>query len=152
MIKEKSKASKEQYENAENKTKHMKTTRCVFEDETRSSRRKKLSANQLLENPTSMNSCCTWMTINPPNLYLPVYLSSPNSSGQPTPQVFSSPSFLESPLLSHLQKATKVFGFGYSFSHFQCHSLTHKVVFVDEEGDYKSLSIQWKRWKRKMRT
>ena len=74
--KEQSRASKEQYENAENKTNHMKTPRHVFKEEnpiTRGKKKKKiLSVNPSSKNFTSMNSCKTWVTINPSSLYLPM--------------------------------------------------------------------------------
>ena len=98
-----------------------------MEEENLSPRCKNLSPDHLSKKSTRMNSCSTWMTINPLSLYLPVYLSLPSSSQLPTPRVFSSPSFPKSPPLSYQWKATKGFGFGYGISCFQCHSLTHKV-------------------------
>ena len=109
-----------------------------MEEENPSSECKNLSTDHPLENSTRMNSCrlcSTWMTINSPSLYLPVYLSPPSSSQQPTPLVFSSPNFPESPPLSYQRKATKRFGFGYGVSNVIL-SLT-KSMFVDEEGVYR---------------
>ena len=54
--KEQSRASKEQYENAENKTNHMKTPRCVFKEEnpiTRGKKKKKKSSPSTPRRKTS---------------------------------------------------------------------------------------------------
>ena len=89
--KEQSRASKEQYENVENETNHMKNTRTCFQrgkpdhpkkkkktkkqkkkQKQKQKNKKKLSVNHSSKNFTSMNSCKTWVTINSPSLYLPV--------------------------------------------------------------------------------
>ena len=85
------KQDKEQYENVENKTNHMKNTKTCFQrgkpDHPKKKKKKqnktkqknknknkkqKLSVNHLSKNFTNMNSCKTWVTINSPSLYLPV--------------------------------------------------------------------------------
>ena len=84
------KQDKEQYENVENKTYHMKNTKTCFQrgkpnhpkkqkknkkkqKKTKTkTKNKKLSVNHSSKNFTNMNSCKTWVTINSPSLYLPV--------------------------------------------------------------------------------
>ena len=95
------KQDKEQYENVENKTNHMKNTKTCFQrgkpnhpkkkkkkkqnktkqkkqnknkkTKTKTKNKKqKLSVNHSSKNFTNMNSCKTWVTINSPSLYLPM--------------------------------------------------------------------------------
>ena len=56
------------------------TPESVMEEKNPSPERKNLSPDHPSENFTRMNSCSTWITINPPSLYLPMYLSPPSFS------------------------------------------------------------------------
>ena len=104
---------------------------------TRSPKRKNLFADHPSENSSRMNICSTWMTINPPSLYLPVYLSPPISKQQLTSLSLFFIQLTKSPPLRHQRKAPKDLDLDMASQvSIDIHSLT-RSPFMDKDSVYR---------------
>ena len=114
--------------------------------------RKNLSPHHSLKNSTRMNSCSTWMTIIPPSLYLPMYLSLQAPASNQLHESFlhlaSWSHHREPPMESHQRIWIWIWllTFPMSFFHSQGLCLWMRKVFT------KSQSKEWMRWKREVGT